>query len=76
MVGIHVPEYPTYVPAWSEVLITVGIVAAGLLAFRAVVEFLPIYGEEAEGALEEPALVGEPVTDVVGVIPASVLARR
>jgi formate dehydrogenase iron-sulfur subunit len=76
MVGIHVPEYPTYVPAWSEVLITVGIVAAGLLAFRAVVEFLPIYGEEAEGALEEPALVGESVTDVVGVIPASVLARR
>jgi formate dehydrogenase iron-sulfur subunit len=76
MVGIHVPEYPTYVPAWSEVMITVGIVAAGLLAFRVAIEFLPIYGEETEGLQDERLFVGEPVNDTVGVIPASVFARK
>jgi formate dehydrogenase iron-sulfur subunit len=76
MVGIHVPEYPTYVPAWSEIMITVGIVAAGLLAFRVAIEFLPVYGAEAEVAEEERVFVGEPAGDVVGVIPATVLARR
>jgi formate dehydrogenase iron-sulfur subunit len=46
MVGIDVPEYARYIPAWSEVFITVGVVALGLLGFRLAVEFLPIYENE------------------------------
>jgi formate dehydrogenase iron-sulfur subunit len=46
IVGLDVPEYARYVPAWSEVLITAGVVALGLLGFRLAVEFLPIYENE------------------------------
>ncbi len=46
MVGIQVPEYPAYVPAWTEVMITLGIFAGGLIAFRLAIHFLPIYQEE------------------------------
>jgi formate dehydrogenase iron-sulfur subunit len=53
MVGLDVPEYARYVPAWSEVLITAGVVALGLLGFRLAVEFLPIY--EHEPAATPPA---------------------
>ncbi len=44
IVGISVPEYGAYVPAWSEIVISVGIVAIGLLAFRVCAEHLPVYG--------------------------------
>lgn len=47
VVGLSVPEYARYVPKWSEVLITIGIVSLGLLAFRAAIAFLPIYQDEA-----------------------------
>jgi len=47
MVGIMVPEYPRYIPAWTEVMITLGIFAGGLIAFRMAIHFLPIH-EEAE----------------------------
>lgn len=52
MVGINVPEYAAYSPAWTEVMITVGILSWGLIAFRLAIHFLPIYEEEspAEGA--------------------------
>jgi formate dehydrogenase iron-sulfur subunit len=43
IVGIEVPEYAPYVPAWPEVMITVGIAALGLLAFRVAAEHLPVY---------------------------------
>jgi Ni/Fe-hydrogenase subunit HybB-like protein len=43
IVGLDVPEYARYVPAWPEVFITVGILCLGLIAFRLAVEFLPIY---------------------------------
>jgi Ni/Fe-hydrogenase subunit HybB-like protein len=46
IVGIQVPEYPRYIPAWSEVMITLGIFAGGLIAFRLAIHFLPIYEEE------------------------------
>ncbi|MDH3495629.1 MAG: Ni/Fe-hydrogenase cytochrome b subunit [Gemmatimonadota bacterium] len=48
IVGLDVPEYGRYVPAWPEVVITAGIVALGLLAFRLAVAFLPIYEPELE----------------------------
>ncbi|UCF39773.1 MAG: Ni/Fe-hydrogenase cytochrome b subunit [Gemmatimonadota bacterium] len=47
MVGIESAGYPIYIPSVMEVLITAGIVAAGLLAFRIAVEVLPVY-EPAE----------------------------
>ena len=43
MVGIEVPGYARYVPAVSEILITVGIISIGLLSFRAAVRYLPVY---------------------------------
>lgn len=43
MIGLNVPEYGAYVPAWSEIAITIGIAAMGLLGFRLAAEFLPIY---------------------------------
>lgn len=46
MIGLNVPEYAAYVPAWSEVMITVGIAAIGILAFRLAVEHLPVYEHE------------------------------
>jgi Ni/Fe-hydrogenase subunit HybB-like protein len=46
VVGLSVPEYARYVPKWSEVMITVGIVSLGLLGFRAAIAFLPIYEDE------------------------------
>jgi formate dehydrogenase iron-sulfur subunit len=43
VVGLDVPEYPRYVPHVAELLITVGIVSLGLLAFRIAVAVLPVY---------------------------------
>jgi Ni/Fe-hydrogenase subunit HybB-like protein len=47
IVGIQVPEYPRYIPAWTEVMITLGIFAGGLIAFRLAIHFLPVSEEEA-----------------------------
>lgn len=46
IVGINVAEYASYVPAWSEIAISVGIVTSGLLVFRLAVEHLPVYERE------------------------------
>ncbi|MBE0591735.1 MAG: polysulfide reductase NrfD, partial [Gemmatimonadales bacterium] len=77
LVGIRVPEYSAYVPAWSEVMISVGIVAAGLLAFRFAIEFLPVYagaGEEIEEPAEAPEVVIGPQGEIVrGLRPQSIL---
>jgi formate dehydrogenase iron-sulfur subunit len=48
LIGMNVPEYDAYVPAWQEVAITAGIASLGLLAFRLATEYLPIYEEEPE----------------------------
>jgi Ni/Fe-hydrogenase subunit HybB-like protein len=67
IVGLDVPEYARYVPAWSEVLITAGIAALGVLGFRLAVEFLPIYEDEPGAAaptaraVREPAVAPAPV---------------
>jgi formate dehydrogenase iron-sulfur subunit len=46
MIGLRIPEYGAYTPAWSEIAITVGIVSIGLLAYRLAVEYLPIYAAQ------------------------------
>lgn len=52
MVGLTVPEYGAYRPAWSEVAITAGIISLGLVGFRLAVACLPIYAEQAQPRLE------------------------
>ena len=49
LVGISAPGYPPYVPAWTEVAITVGVLALGILGFRWAVTFLPIYEDPRLG---------------------------
>jgi len=50
-----------YIPAWSEVVISMLLVAAGFVAFRLAVKLLPVY-PAAEGALTlvEPAVPARP----------------
>ncbi|HEX9633731.1 MAG TPA: Ni/Fe-hydrogenase cytochrome b subunit [Gemmatimonadales bacterium] len=61
VVGLDVPEYPAYVPHVAEILITVGIVSLGLLAFRIAVAVLPVYQPHAEHELAPDAVkAGEP----------------
>ncbi len=56
LVGISVPQYARYIPAWSEIMITLGVFAIGLLAFRLAVEHLPVYeAERVESARATPA---------------------
>lgn len=52
MIGLNVPEYGAYVPAWSEIAITIGILAMGLLGFRLAAEFLPIYAAQPQREVE------------------------
>ena len=53
MVGYAVPEYSRYYPAWSEIMITVGIFSAGLFVMRLAMHYLPIY-EEHHSAVQAP----------------------
>ena len=48
MIGLRIPEYGAYIPAWSEIAITVGIVSLGLLGFRLASECLPIYAGQPQ----------------------------
>ncbi|HEX3526487.1 MAG TPA: hypothetical protein VH988_05425 [Thermoanaerobaculia bacterium] len=50
-----------YVPAWSEIVISMTLVAAGFVAFRLAVKLLPVY-PATEGALTliEPAVPAVP----------------
>lgn len=52
MVGMSVPEYAAYVPAWSEVAITAGIFSIAILAYRSIVTWLPVFAEGPVGVLE------------------------
>ena len=38
----------TYIPAWSEVAVTLGIIAAGFAIFRLAALYLPVFEEEGE----------------------------
>ena len=69
LVGIVVPGVPRYIPSLSEVMITTGVFALGLLAFRFAAGYLPIYGLDQSRiwALSETASQaspeGQPLTD-------------
>jgi Ni/Fe-hydrogenase subunit HybB-like protein len=46
VIGFQAAGWETYTPALSEILISVGVVAAGLLVFRYIVKNYPVYEEE------------------------------
>jgi len=47
VIGIQAHTWQSYSPAASEYLISLGVVAGGLLAFRYIVRNFPVYGESA-----------------------------
>ena len=53
MIGMSVPEYPPYVPLWLEVVIGIGLLALGLLAYRLIVHFFPVYEEGTHQELSD-----------------------
>lgn len=46
IVGVIVEDWETYYPFWTEIFITIGVVAIGLIVFKWAVENLPIYENE------------------------------
>ena len=42
-IGLQIPGWETYRPAWSEYMVSLGVVAAGLLLFGYIVRNFPIY---------------------------------
>jgi Ni/Fe-hydrogenase subunit HybB-like protein len=52
------PEGATYFPSWMEIGVSLGIVAAGILAFLFFVEHFAVYEAEAEAAVPAPAAAG------------------
>ena len=51
IVGIHVENWETYYPFWTEIFITIGVVAIGLIVFKWAVENLPINEHETASAV-------------------------
>jgi formate dehydrogenase iron-sulfur subunit len=50
VVGNIVQEWESYYPFWSEIFITIGIVAIGLIVFRWTVNNMPVYEHEPAGS--------------------------
>lgn len=51
IVGIIVEKWESYYPYWTEIFITIGVVAIGLIVFKWAVENLPIYEHETLSTL-------------------------
>jgi Ni/Fe-hydrogenase subunit HybB-like protein len=54
-----------YIPRWSEIAVTLSIVAAGFAIFRAVAQYFPIF--EAHSSEHAPALMEETEEDPVAI---------
>jgi len=63
--GLEAGSGTHYVPRWSEVAITLSIVAAGFAIFRAVAQYFPIF--EAHSAERAPAEVEQPEASPVSI---------
>jgi Ni/Fe-hydrogenase subunit HybB-like protein len=46
IVGITVKNWESYYPFWTEIFITIGVIAIGLIVFKWATENLPIYEHE------------------------------
>jgi Ni/Fe-hydrogenase subunit HybB-like protein len=55
--GLEAGSGTHYIPRWSEVAVTLSIVAAGFLIFRLIAQYFPIF--EAHSAESAPAEVEE-----------------
>lgn len=59
----HAPSrVGNYIPAWSEILLTVGLLAGVMYAYRLAAKYLPVYSDELAGLPDE---VKETKPDVV-----------
>lgn len=52
IVGVVVEDWETYYPYWTEIFITIGVVAIGLIVFKWAIENLPIYEHETALAVK------------------------
>ena len=65
--GMEAGSGTTYIPKWTEVAITLAIVAMGFAIFRVAAQYLPIFEEARHPAAAEPAAARPPlVTAAVG----------
>ena len=59
--GLEAGSGTHYIPKWSEVAVTLSIVAAGFAIFRAVVQYFPVFEahshDSARAEVEEPEVV-------------------
>ncbi|HNW59436.1 MAG TPA: Ni/Fe-hydrogenase cytochrome b subunit [bacterium] len=46
-----------YLPSWMELAVTLSVVAAGIVAFRFAVKFLPVFGANEELGVHPPPLI-------------------
>jgi len=63
--GLEAGSGTHYTPRWSEVAVTLSIVAAGFAIFRAVAQYFPVF--EAHSNEQAPEKVGETESDSVAV---------
>lgn len=52
--GMNVPDQFSYIPTWMEVMVSIGFVAAGTVAFFLAVHYLPIFPKMEDGEDETP----------------------
>ena len=62
MIGMSVPEYPRYVPLWLEWVMGIGLIAMGLLAYRLIVHYFPVYEEQSGHLDSRGAVTGDAET--------------
>jgi len=63
--GLEAGSGTHYIPRWSEVAVTLSIVAAGFLIFRLIAQYFPIF--EAPSSEKAPAEVEETEAEQIGV---------
>jgi Ni/Fe-hydrogenase subunit HybB-like protein len=63
--GLEAGSGTHYIPRWSEVAVTLSIVAAGFLIFRLIAQYFPIF--EAHSVERAPAEVEETEAESIGV---------
>lgn len=55
IMGMEAASGTTYIPKWTEIMITLSVVAAGFAIFRMAVKYLPVFAEPEHEAHEDDA---------------------
>ncbi len=50
MIGMWAYTGPTYIPSFAEILVSLSVVAAGVVAFGVIAKFLPVFGSDEHHA--------------------------